>query len=93
MADFDDWPVKPKFQRGDRVSVVILLNKKKTEIFGKIKHVRASVGIVRSASFSLVPDPKFGYTIDFEGDLNITDVFEEKEIKHTNPLLRMATET
>lgn len=108
MSDFADWPVQPKFQKGDRVTypVIIVEDDKQTirELTGTVRHIRATVGIQQpttktawrkhKAGARIAPSfISFGYSVGFDGDLIISEVIPENMLKHANPLLRLAAET
>jgi hypothetical protein len=93
-VSFDSLPVKPKFQVGDRVSYNVLLiedkNTTKTlrTIFGVVRHVRASIELSRPA-----PHITYEYVVGFDGELFVSNTIHENDLRHANPLLRLADET
>ena len=94
MANFDDFPVKPKFQVGDEVFYLLDARRDRPgsswpvpsmRVVGKIRHIRASVGSISRKKDT--PRISYGYTVG--GD---PTVIEESELNFTNPLLRFTKE-
>jgi hypothetical protein len=83
MAEFDDFPVKPKFQAGDEV--YYYPDEVGAKVCGRIRHIRASVGAISRKKDT--PRISYGYTVD----TNPT-VIEEAAIFFVNPLLQFTRE-
>jgi hypothetical protein len=93
MAEFDDFPVKPKFQVGD--DVYFYPEESDIRVYGKIRHIRATVGILskKAEKAGVQPLITYGYTLTYEydGNSNFTPI-EEAALFFANPLLQMARE-
>ena len=94
MAEFDDFPVKPKFQVGEEV--FFYPKDHDIKIYGKIRYIRATVGILSDEAEKAGVQPliTYGYTVTYDyNERNSAIPIEEAVLFFANPLLRLATET